>query len=147
MGALQICTELVLIGLLAGNLLFAIRLERARGGIKQDRDELVRLIRTFDDSNRQAEAGAERLRVAADAAGRAMARQLEGSANLKDDLVDLIERGERLSSRIGGAVRNDLEPTGLSRIPQAEPEMAGSASPRLRSQAERELLRALRVTR
>lgn len=147
MGALQIVIEVVLISLLGVNLLFAIRLERARSGIRQDRDEFLRLIRAFDDSNRQAEAGAERLRVAADAAGRAMTRQIESSANLKDDLVDLIDRGERLAARLGSAVQVDLDgPSPANRVP-AEPELTANGAPRVRSQAERELLRALRVTR
>lgn len=147
MGALQIFIEIVLISLLGANLLLALRLERARGSIKQDRDEFLRLIRTFDDSNRQAEAGAERLRVAADAASRAMTRQIESGANLKDDLVDLIDRGERLAARLGGAVQIDMDSAHPGTHAQAEPELTANGAPRVRSQAERELLRALRVTR
>ena len=147
MGALQIIVEVVLISLLGVNLLLALRLERARGSIKQDRDEFLRLIRTFDDSNRQAEAGAERLRLAADTAGRAMTRQIESGANLKDDLVDLIDRGERLAARLGAAVQIDVDSDRPGNHAQADPELTANGAPRVRSQAERELLRALRVTR
>jgi hypothetical protein len=148
MAALQIIIEIILIGLLAATLVHAIRLERGRAGIKRDRAELERLIAGFDTCNRQAEAGAERLRLAADAAGRAMARQVEGGANLKDDLADLIERGERLTSQLGGVVRSDMDPSGPPhRSPLADPDLPATASPRIRSQAERELLRALRVPR
>jgi hypothetical protein len=148
MTALQIVIELVLIGLLGLTLVHAIRLERGRAGIKRDRAELERLLAGFDDCNRQAEGSAERLRIAADSAGRALARHIEGAANLKDDLADLIDRGERLAGQLGGTVRGDLDPVGLShRASHIEADLPGGPSPRVRSQAERELLRALRVTR
>jgi hypothetical protein len=148
MGIVEIIIELVLIALLAMTLVHAIRLERGRAGIKRDRAELERLLAGFDDCNRQAEGSAERLRIAADSAGRALSRHIEGAANLKDDLADLIDRGERLTGHLGGAVRSDLDPgASFHRSSQSEPDLPGGASPRVRSQAERELLRALRVTR
>ena len=147
MGAAQMVIEVVLIGLLGGTLFHAVRLQRASSAIKQDRAELERLIQAFDESNRQAESGAERLRVAADAAGRAMGRQVEGASNLKDELADLIERGERLATRLAATVRNELEPAGRAGTATIEAERGGSSSPRVRSPAERDLLRALRVTR
>ena len=76
-----------------------------------------------------------------------MARHVEGGANLKDDLAALIERGERLTQHLGAAMRSDLDHRGpLQRSTNAEAE-ALSVSPRVRSQAERDLLRALRVPR
>ena len=90
----------------------------------------------------------ERLRGAAEGAGRHVARQIEAAANLKDDLAALIDRGERLADRMDGLVRANREPEMPLRrryaAPEAELEAAG---PRVRSQAERDLLRALRVTR
>ena len=144
----ELVVELVLIVLLGLTLVHAIRLERSRAGIKRDRAELERLLAGFEDCSRQADGSAERVRIAADAAGRALARHIEGAANLKDDLADLIERGERLTTHLGGAVRNDLDTGGLlHRSSHAESDLPGGVSPRVRSQAERELLRALRVTR
>ena len=110
MAGLQITIEIVLIGLLAATLTYAIRLERGRMHIKRDRAELEQLIANLDEYSRQADATAERLRIATDAAGRAMTRHMESSANLKDDLADLIERGERLSGQLGGAGPSDFDP-------------------------------------
>jgi hypothetical protein len=87
------------------------------------------------------------LRITADAAGRALSRHIEGAANLKDDLADLIERGERLAGHLGGAGRDGFDGVPLHRSAHLEPDLPGGTSPRVRSQAERELLRALRVTR
>ena len=133
MGGLQVALEVVLVALLGAALLQALRLERAIGAARRDRAEMEGLAQGLDDAARQAEGGVERLRATADAAGRAMTRQIEAAANLKDDLADLIGRGERLSGRLGA-------------MPRAEPEPAAPpGGPRARSQAERDLLRALRV--
>ena len=62
--------ELALVALLAATLFHAVRLERALGVLKRDRAALQELIAGFNASTRQAELGIERLRAAADGAGR-----------------------------------------------------------------------------
>ena len=148
MGGWQIVLEVALIGLLGVTLFHALRLERALGVVRRDRAELETLLTGFNDSTRQAENGVERLRNAAEGAGRHIARQIEAAANLKDDLVALIDRGERLADRMDGLVRanRDVE-LPVRRYPAPEPELPDSGGTRVRSQAERDLLRALRVTR
>lgn len=138
MPGMQWPLELILVGLLAATLFHAIRLERALGALKRDRAALEDLIGGFNDSTRQAEAGIERLRASADGAGRQLARQLEAALALKDDLALLIQRGERLADRLDGQVRT-------ARPLLADPELAETARPR--SQAERDLLKALRMAR
>lgn len=188
MGGAQWLLELVLVLLLAATLFHAVRLERALGVLKRDRAVLEGLVEGFNESTRQAEDGIERLRSAADGAGRQLARQIEQSQRLRDDLSFLAERGDRLAERLEGAVRSArmvADTHGLSALPQqapftAEPEeeiaaqrpsglhrfrrrtihesgtemvVAPPADPlpegatRLRSQAERDLLRALRAGR
>ncbi len=148
MGGWQILLEVALIGLLGATLFHALRLERALGVVRRDRAELETLLRGFNDSTRQAENGVERLRNAAEGAGRHIARQIEAAANLKDDLVTLIDRGERLADRMDGLVRANREAElPVRRYPAPEPELPESGGTRVRSQAERDLLRALRVTR
>ena len=106
------------------------------------------LLQGFNDSTRQAEHATERLRGAAEGAGRHITRQIEAAAILKDDLIALIDRGERLADRMDGLVRTNREVEMPARRPvSAEPDLANTATTRLRSQAERDLLRALKVTR
>jgi hypothetical protein len=147
MGAWQILLELALLGLLGATLFHALRLERALGVVRRDRAELESLLRGFNDSTQQAESAIERLRGAADGAGRHIARQIEGAATLKGDLMALTERGERIADRMDGLVRANREPEPARRYPAADPERLEPAGARVRSQAERDLLRALRVAR
>ena len=140
---MQWALDLVLIVLLAATLFHALRLERALGVLKRDRAALETLVVGFNARTQQAEHGIERLRAAADGAGRQIAQQVQAAAALKDDLAFLLERGAALADRLDGTVRAARARTAETR--GAEPDAApAGAGPRLRSQAERDLLRALR---
>jgi hypothetical protein len=160
--------EAVLVVLLAATLYHALRLERALGVLKRDRAVLEELVTAFNTSARQAEAGIEQLRAAADTAGKQLARQIDAATRLKDDLVFLLERGERLADRLDTLVRagRPLSAEAPRQI-QAAPRPVQEAPrpiretlrpvqavnddpperPRVRSQAERDLLQALRMAR
>jgi hypothetical protein len=146
MAAMEWLLEIALVGLLAATLFHAVRLERALGVLKRDRTALQELIDGFNASTRQAELGIERLRGAAEGTGLQIAGQLEVGISLKDDLTLLIDRGDRLADRIDTLVR-----AGRPLASQA-PHLtvvadADHAEPRVRSQAERDLLKALRMAR
>jgi len=162
--------ELALVGLLLATMFHAVRLERALGVLKRDRAALEELVAGFNASTRAAEQGIERLKDAADGTGRQIARRVEVATRLKDDLVFLSERGEGLADRLDHLVRAgrglDLPPPRMAaqepmhapppapapmlqtpprNVPEAMPE--SEPAPRLRSQAERDLMRALRLAR
>lgn len=192
MGNAQWLLELALLLLLAVTLFHAMRLERALGVLKRDRAVLEELVAGFNESTRQAETGIERLRAAADGAGRQMARQTEVAQRLRDDLSFLADRSDRLAERLEAAVRSarmfgdglalasspaapihaapihtqpvhaqpvHTQPASPAPfVPRQPPQPAQSAlagesaqpdepQPILRSQAERDLMRALRAGR
>ena len=148
MAAWQLLLEVGLIVLLGATLFHALRLERALGTVRKDRAELETMLRGFNESTRQAETATERLRSAADGAGRHVARQIETAAKLRDDLADLIDQGERVATRMDTLTRVAREPEPYSRRATApKPDPADLSATRVRSQAERDLLQALRVTR
>lgn len=171
--------DIILILLLAATLYHALRLERALGVLKRDRGALESLIAAFNDSTRQAEQGIDRLRQTADGAGRQIAKQIEVASGLKDDLMFLSERSDRLAERLDGLVRSArpmaAETAGQPDLPapaeaaaprpsmpvlitergrpawpaparaaQADPR-EDERAPRRRSQAEQDLLRALKM--
>ena len=143
MGGWQWLLELALVGLLAATLFHALRLERALGVLKRDRVALEELVSGFNASFRQAEIGIEQLRAAADGAGRQVARQVDAGRAVQGDLAFLVERGERAADRLEQAVRAARP---LLHAPTPEP-TAEAGQPKLRSQAERDLLKALRLAR
>ena len=160
MSSMQWSLEILLIGLLVATLFHALRLEKALGVLRRDRAALEELVAGFNESTRQAEGGIDRLRVVADGAGRQIARHVDQAKALKNDLVFLTERGEKLADQLDNLVRQArpaIEPTPLVQrssnrpVPMlhAVPEEATSVEGdgRVRSQAEKELLRALRMAR
>ncbi len=134
--------ELILVVLLIAMLFHAIRLERALGVLRRDRTALEQLVAGFNTSTHLAESGIQRLRAAADGAGREIETQLAKSVSLKDDLAFLTERGDRLADRLDALVR---EARPMAREHEARP--AAARPPAGSSQVERDILQALRMAR
>ena len=134
--------EILLVVLLGATLLQAIKLERALGVLRRDRAALEALVVHFNTSTHQAESGIERLRAAADGAGRQIESQLAKSVSLKDDLAFLSERGDRLADRLDVLVRaaRPLAAERSANPPETNAPTGGS-------QVERNLLQALRLAR
>jgi len=134
--------DISLIVLLGATLFQAIRLERALGVLKRDRSSLESLVVGFNTSTHQAENGIERLRTAADGAGRQIESQLGRSVSLKDDLVFLTERGDRLADRLDRLVRT-VRPLAQDRaVETPEPQPSNAVT-----QIEHDLMLALRMAR
>lgn len=164
--------DVTLIIMLASTLFHALRLERALGVLKRDRAALEDLVSSFNSSSRMAEQGIDRLRHAADGAGRQISQQTDFAIGLKNDLILLSERGGALADRLEMLIRSarSVEPfqrqdavspimSHLNRR-NIQPEEKGAVaitlndqnehvehSEKLRSQAERDLLKALRTAR
>lgn len=142
MAGMEWTLEIILVVLLGATLFQATRLERALGVLKRDRSSLERLVAGFNASTHQAESGIQRLRAAADGAGRQIESQLTKSVALKDDLSFLTERGDRLADRLDTLVRT-ARPLAQDR-PAAVLE---TDVPKGASQVEKNLLQALRLAR
>jgi hypothetical protein len=158
--------DILLVVLLTATLFHAVRLERALGVLKRDRVALQELVASFDASTRAAETGIERLHAATEGPGRQIQRLIESGKTLKEDLTFLVQRGEGLADRLDESIRTThtarpMPETPAARSPyasqleSAEPSrrrvQGGSAAqetePKVRSQAERDLLKALRMVR
>ncbi len=149
--SMELGLDIALIVLLVATLFHALRLERALGLLKRDRATLEALVASFDASSAQAEHGIAQLREAAEGAGRQLSREIERGGALKADIIFLNERAERLADRLELGMRNaraqgmdaPAEPV-LRAVRMAEVE-GTQTRPILRSQAERDLLKALRA--
>jgi hypothetical protein len=150
---MELIVELVLVAMLAATLFCAMRLERALGVLKRDRAELEELVAGFNTSTRQAEQGVDRLRQATEGAGKQIARQIDAATSLKDDLTFLLERADRAADKLDGLVRStrpvatETPRTSVPEVPRSSATEPEIADPRIRSQAERDLLKALRMVR
>ena len=135
--------DIALLVLMSVTLFHAVRLERALGVLRRDRSTLEALVASFNESTVQAEQCIERLRAASEGTGRQIGRQIEGGSALRQDLTFLIERGDAMADRLDLVVRNARALPGDRPVPGGNPE----PSPRPRSQAERDLVKALKLAR
>ena len=140
--------QLALLGLLGAAIPFAIRLERALREIRKDRTAMETSAQGLSEAAGAAESAILRLRATAELAGRQVQERVTAAEPLRDDLRFLIERAETLADRLESVVRagrplaGQESPIPPPAKPLAAQDNEGSA---LRSQAERDLLRALSI--
>ncbi|MFN6953946.1 MAG: DUF6468 domain-containing protein [Acetobacteraceae bacterium] len=135
MTSLEWALQLLLLGLLAVAIPFAIRLERQLAALRRERGALEAGAAGIQDAARVAEAAIIRLRAAAEGAGKGVAERIAAAEPLREDLRFLTERAETLADRLDAAVR-------AARPAAADPDAAPP-----KSAAERDLLRALALGR
>ncbi|MFT8245280.1 DUF6468 domain-containing protein [Roseomonas sp. BN140053] len=149
MSGIEWVLQAVLLLLLLAALPFAWRLERQLSALRQDRPALQAGAEGFAEATRQAEAALVRLRATAEGAGRGVAERVAQAKPLREDLRFLVERAEALADRLERLVR-DARPLASGAEPRhaaAPVPAAAGAEEAPRSQAERDLLRALRLAR
>lgn len=153
---LDICVAILLVVTIG----YAITLNKRLMRLRSDKKDLENLARTFGESTQRAEDNINQLRTIA----QALDIQMNRAQTLRDDLTFLVERGSSSADRLEELVRDARD--GLGVVPQPargtvspaarvgietrdeeEARMAdegerGGIEPR--SEAERELLRALR---
>jgi hypothetical protein len=141
--------QVTLLVLLGAAIPFTIRLERALREIRKDRAAMETSAQGLSEAAVAAESAILRLRATAELAGRQVQERVTTAEPLRDDLRFLIERAEALADRLEVAVRAgrpmaspEAPPAPAATRPMREP--PSDAGP-LRSQAERDLLRALSI--
>jgi hypothetical protein len=145
----------ILVTLLLALLPMGWRLERRIALLRREGSGLAEGAEGLVQATSAAETALARLRATAEGAGRTVAERVAVAEKLRDDLAFLVERAETLADRLDGLVRDarplaaeapatPSAPTGPAA--PAVPAAGGSAVAAL-SQAERELLRALKGLR
>lgn len=141
--------QLTLLVLLGAAIPFAVRLERALREIRKDRSAMDTSAQGLSEAAAAAESAILRLRATAELAGRQVQERVTTAEPLRDDLRFLIERAETLADRLDSLVRagrpmagHEAPPAPAATRTTREPQSDDSP---LRSQAERDLLRALSI--
>jgi septal ring factor EnvC (AmiA/AmiB activator) len=135
----------VLLLLLAGAIPFAWRLDKRIATLRSAGGGLAEGARGIAEATEAAETALSRLRATAEQSGRLVAERIATAEKLRDDLAFLTERAEVLADRLDTLVRTARPAAAAAPAPgsaTAPPSSAGA-----RSEAERELLRALKGLR
>jgi hypothetical protein len=147
MSLFEWAAQAVLLLMLGVAIPFAIRLERQLAALRRDRGALEAGAAGMSEATRAAEAAMLRLRATAEGAGKGVAERIAAAEPLREDLRFLTERAEALADRLDALVRS-ARPLAGHAAPAPAP-AATLAEPAVtpRSQAERDLLKALRLAR
>lgn len=154
--------DLAVAVLLMVTIAYAITLNKRLNRLRKDKKDLENLARTFGESTQRAEENLNQLRTVA----QALDIQMQRAQTLRDDIAFLADRGGSTADRLEELVREARD--GLGVVPKPPSTSAGAQKPRKapeietrdaepqgkrnsegggiepRSDAERELLRALR---
>jgi hypothetical protein len=170
----KIILDLLVSVLLVATIGYAVMLNQRLTQLRKNRDDLAKIIVSFNEATVRAESSIPKLRKAAEDAGQSLQERVEKAQSLRDDLAFMIERADTMANRLENAVRSartdtrpDARPApaakeGSSRMapPPSERASQGSRAATVaaaaaaadvdvdeRSEAERELLRALQSMR
>jgi cell division septum initiation protein DivIVA len=154
----KLVLDVMVAALLAVTIVYAFVLNQRLSQLRRNRDDLAKVVASFNDATARAEAGIPKLRKAAEESGQALSERVEKAQSLRDDLAFMIERADAMADRLEEAVRTAREevrgpqsanrPTAARSAPTPPPPAASSSEPEDdRSEAERELLRALQAVR
>lgn len=131
----------LLLALLLALLPLGWRLDRRIATLRREGASMAEGAAELAVATEAAETALARLRATAEGAGRGVAERVATAEKLRDDLAFLVERAEALADRLDGLVR-DARPL-AAEVPAA----AAAAPAAARSEAERDLLRALKGLR
>jgi len=165
----KLVLDVMVAALLAVTIIYAWILNQRLSQLRRNRDDLAKVVSSFNDATARAEAGIPRLRKAAEDSGQALQERVEKAQSLRDDLAFMIERADAMADRLEQAVRLSREEVrtpqpvagsarpgpGAVRMAPVSPVPPVSTAPSAadpdleddRSEAERELLRALQSVR
>jgi len=135
--------------LLVATIVYCVILYRQLARVRNAQDEMRRLIASFDHATSRAQASINELKRTSDGIIGDLQSEMKKGRSLADELSILTESGDRLASRIEGGLTERPADDGRGRRsgPAAGPASGRSLDTGLKSEAERELLEALRASR
>lgn len=153
--------DIVIVALLLPTIVFAVTLNSRLNALRKNKDQLGRLINSFNEATIRAEASIPKLKKTAEEAGQALHERVEKARALRDDLAFMVDRADSMAAKLEGTVRtarNEVKPTPAPKLTPARRTISSTTMPLGsgeegepdeddRSEAERELLRALQSAR
>ncbi|OAN53847.1 hypothetical protein A6A04_13200 [Paramagnetospirillum marisnigri] len=171
----KVALDILVSILLVATIGYAVMLNSRLSSLRKNRDDLAKTIINFNEATVRAESSIPKLRKAAEEAGQALQERVEKAQSLRDDLAFMIERADTMANRLENSVRSartepragaPSSPTSSAAASAPPPPLprgsggraaqqaalaAAAASAEAesdeRSEAERELLRALQSMR
>ena len=146
----SIIIDVVMVGLLAATIAYAIILNRQIIALRESRGEMAELIQGLNDAMARAETGVRTLKKAAGDTGEDLQRTVNKAQTLRDELEFMIEAADALANRLGNVGdrdggRRDAGRDNGARPAAVAPALASRAPAKAPLVAPRPALRSLPV--
>ena len=137
--------DVLVAGLLIVTISYAVMLNRRLGSLRRDKAELEKLAAGFGEATARAEESIGKLKATADD----LRGRIDKAQALRDDLAFLIDRGGSAADRLEETVRAARNEGRVAPkpAPRKKAKDDGNADVEPKSEAERELLKALQSAR
>lgn len=149
----ELLINLIIIGLLVPTIIYAYRLNKNLSILRQNQNSLAKLIQSLNEATIKAEHSIPKLKSATESTSGELKEVVDNAKTLKDDLMFINERADNLADRLenvihnGRQVQDKANTTDSSatspKVSQPQPSTSGTNLDR--SEAELELLKALRA--
>ena len=142
--------EVILVVLLCTAIGLGIILNRRIKELRKDQENLDKLAKNFANATSRAEASIQQLKVTSDVTSQALEKTIKEASGIHEDLIYLIERGEKLADflEVGIRAKEKVLPTAEKPVKKqnlvAPTKVLQNPA---KGDAERELIKALRAVR
>lgn len=133
----KIILDLLVSVLLVATIGYAVMLNQRLTQLRKNRDDLAKIIVSFNEATVRAESSIPKLRKAAEDAGQSLQERVEKAQSLRDDLAFMIERADTMANRLENAVRSARSDVRSGAAPAPAKEGSRMAAPPERITAER----------
>lgn len=120
---LTLVLDLVMVGLLAATIAYAIILNRQIIKLRESRGEMAELVRGLNEAMSRAETGVRGLKKTAHETGEDLQRTVAKAQTLRDELEFMIEAADAMANRLGN-VGGERPKSGPAVRPAARPGLA-----------------------
>lgn len=157
MDSLELLVNLIIIGLLIPTIIYAYKLNKNLTLLRQNQKSLGKLVEALNDATFKAENSIPKLKSVTEHSSSDLKEVVDNAKELKDDLLFINQRADNLADRLEnvisssrGTVQNSAASQPLPPPNFAKEETAKKSDEKFsvedsRSEAEMELLRALRA--
>ncbi len=153
----ELIINLAIICLLIPTIVYAYRLNKNLTLLRQNQSSLAKLVQSLNEATYKAENSIPKLKSATESTSEELQEVVSSAKNLKDDLMFINERADNLADRLENVIHNNRSAKEAAPAPTAAAVLnktsdgddnrfdAGPVSETARSEAEMELLKALRA--
>lgn len=144
MYSLELIINLVIIALLIPTIIYAYRLNSSLKALRENQNSLAQLVNALNEATFKAENSIPKLKTVTEHSSEGLKEAVDNAKELKDDLLFINERADSLAERLENVISNSRQ-NGKATAENKSAEYAPNPEDTdARSEAELELLKALR---